>query len=507
MKTNVLKTLKIQDINAGAFAETALKSSGALLESVSPIDGEVLAKIQQATLADYKQVQQQAITAFKRLRLFPAPKRGEIVRHMGLKLREHKEALGALISLEMGKIHAEGMGEVQEMIDMADFAVGLSRQLHGLNIVSERPAHRIIEQWQPLGVVGIITAFNFPMAVWAWNAFLAFVCGNSMIWKPSQKTPLCALAVQQLLHEVLEPAGFAGAMGLVIGKDDEVGEAMIADTELPLISATGSCRMGKRVGEVVAKRFGRSLLELGGNNAVIVMDDARLDLALRAVVFGALGTSGQRCTSTRRLLLHEAIADNFIGKLLKSYEQVQIGDPLDNKTLMGPLIDRDAVAMMQQALGQIKQQGGEILYGGEVLSGPAYKSGCYVRPALVKARSDLPLMQQETFAPILYVTAVRDLETAVVIQNSVSQGLSSSLFTESLRDAEYFLSAGGSDCGIANINLGTSGAEIGGAFGGEKHTGGGRESGSDAWKNYMRRQTQTINASLELPLAQGIQFG
>lgn len=502
-----VQRLGIQAQNPGAFAGEPIKTSGAPLEVVSPIDGKPIANVTQATVQEYEQVVSKAHARFEEWRMVPAPKRGEIVRQMGNKLREHRDDLGSLVSLEMGKIKAEGVGEVQEMIDIADFAVGLSRQLYGLTMKSERPMHAMQEQWHPLGTVGIISAFNFPVAVWSWNAFLAAVCGDTMVWKPSPKTPLTAIAVQRLMDEVLAEHGFSGVMGLVIGPNDPVGETMIRDARLPLISATGSCRMGRYVGRVVAERFGRSLLELGGNNALLVMDDADLNLAVPAVLFGAVGTAGQRCTSTRRLLLQKGVADTFLKKLVAAYEQVRIGDPLAEGTLMGPLIDEAAVDTMQKAIETAKAQGGEVIYGGERLSGDAYPGGRYVKPCIIKATANMEVVATETFAPILYAIEFDTLDEAIAIQNNVPQGLSSAIFTESMRQAQRFLSAAGSDCGIANVNIGTSGAEIGGAFGGEKETGGGREAGSDSWKAYMRRQTQTINWSSDLPLAQGIKFG
>jgi aldehyde dehydrogenase (NAD+) len=499
--------LGLTDINPGAFNGTALETKGELLESISPIDGKVIAKVRQAENADYEKVVGKAMQVFERWRAYPAPKRGEIVRQMGHALRAKKEALGKLVTLEMGKIAAEGQGEVQEMIDMADFAVGLSRQLYGLTMRSERPQHTMLEQWHPLGCVGIVSAFNFPVAVWSWNAFIAAVCGDVMVWKPSSKTPLTAIAVQKLADEVLAQHGFAGVMGLVIGSGKTVGETMLKDPRMSLISCTSSTRVGKHVGAVVAERFGRSILELGGNNALIVMDDADLDMALRAVLFGAVGTTGQRCTSTRRLLLHKNIAGKFTERLIAAYKQIRIGDPLDAKTVMGPMVDQGAVHDMQRALEMIKEQGGEVVYGGKVLSGKEFPGGCYVEPCLVKAKKDLPMTREETFAPVLYMIEFGDLDEAIHIQNDVPQGLSSAIFTDSVRSAQRFISEQGSDCGIANVNIGTSRAEIGGAFGGEKETGGGREAGSDVWKCYMRRQTQTINWSKDLPLAQGIQFG
>ncbi len=433
--------------------------------------------------------------------MVPAPKRGEIVRQIGESLRESKQALGELVTLEMGKILPEGLGEVQEMIDIADFAVGLSRQLYGLSMHSERAGHRMYEQWHPLGPVGIISAFNFPVAVWSWNALIAMVCGDTVIWKPSLKTPLTAIAVQKICDEVLVRHGWEGVLNLVVGKDDLVGERMIRDPRVPLISATGSCRMGHIIGKAVAERMGRALLELGGNNAIIVMDDADPDLVTRAVLFGAVGTAGQRCTSTRRLFLQTGIAAKIVERLTAAYKQIVIGNPMDAATLMGPLIDEGAVENMMRGLDRIREQGGEVIYGGRRLHGN------YVEPTLVKARAHMPILKEEIFAPILYLIEFDDLPQAIAWQNDVPQGLSSAIFTNSLLAGETFLSARGSDCGIANVNIGTSGAEIGGAFGGEKETGGGRESGSDSWKAYMRRQTVTINWSGELPLAQGIKFG
>ena len=506
--TDFLKELGIEPTCSGVWAGGWIKNpSGPEVESVSPVNGEVIAKVRTASADDYEKVVQAAEDAFHTVRMWPAPKRGQMVREMAQVLRDVKEPLGALVAYEMGKIRPEGEGEVQEMIDIADFAVGLSRQLYGLTMHSERPGHRMYEQWHPLGIVGIISAFNFPVAVWSWNAMLAAVCGDSVIWKPSSKAPLCAIAVQQAMAPVLERWEVPGLMNTLVGRGGEGGERFIADRRLPLISATGSCRMGRHVGEVVAKRLGRSLLELGGNNGIIATESAKLDLLVPAVLFGAVGTAGQRCTTTRRLILHESIYDEVVGKLVKAYKQVPIGDPLAEGTLMGPLVDPGAVSDMQAALKLAKEQGAEVLYGGELLGGDDYPGGCYVTPSLVAAKPDLPIMQEETFAPILYVMKYKDLDEAIAIHNGVDQGLSSAVFTTNLIDAETFLSHCGSDCGIANVNIGTSGAEIGGAFGGEKDTGGGRESGSDAWRNYMRRQTCTINYSSDLPLAQGIKFG
>jgi aldehyde dehydrogenase (NAD+) len=472
--------------------------------SINPADGSELARVHLASADDYDRAVAQSVQVFERWRMFPAPKRGEIVREIGDELRLAKDDLGTLVTLETGKILAEGKGEVQEMIDIADFAVGLSRQLYGLTIASERPQHRMYEQWQPLGVVGVISAFNFPVAVWSWNALLAAVCGDCVIWKPSLKTPLTAIAVQNICDRVLARHGWQGVFQLIIGDDAIIGKRLIEDRRIPLISATGSTRMGRIVAETVARRLGRTLLELGGNNGVIVMNDANLDLALRAVLFGAVGTAGQRCTSIRRLFLQRGIAGDLTRRLQSAYGRIRIGDPLDSATLMGPLIDPQAVAMMRAALERIRSEGGEIIFGGEESGNEL--GGCFVRPALVKARAGMPIVQEEVFAPILYLIEFDSLDEVIQWHNAVPQGLSSAIFTTNLISAETFLSARGSDCGIANVNIGTSGAEIGGAFGGEKDTGGGRESGSDAWKAYMRRQTVTINWSRDLPLAQGIEF-
>ena len=468
--------------------------------SFNPATGAELGRVPLSGAEEYDSAACLAQETFLRWRMLPAPKRGEIVREIGDELRKAKEELGRLVTLETGKILAEGRGEVQEMIDIADFACGLSRQLYGLTMHSERPDHRMYEQWHPLGPVGVITAFNFPVAVWSWNALIAMVCGDTVIWKPSLKTPLTAVAVQRLAGGVLERHGWKGVSNLVIGSDDVVGRRLLEDRRVPLISATGSCRMGHIVSEVVAKRLGRTLLELGGNNGVIVMDDANLDVTIRAVLFGAVGTAGQRCTSIRRLFVQKGIAPKITQKLVAAYQQVRVGDPLDPHTLMGPLIDTEAVEHMLRALGTIREQGGEVLTGGQRLE------GCFVEPALVRARPGMPIVNDEVFAPILYLIEFDTLDQAVAWHNAVPQGLSSAIFTTSLIAAETFLSARGSDCGIANVNLGTSGAEIGGAFGGEKETGGGRESGSDAWKAYMRRQTATLNWSGDVPLAQGIKF-
>ncbi len=498
----VLERLGLTSENSGAWAGGPLETSGALVQSENPTTGESLAGVRLAGRAEYEAVVAKAQDSFRAWRMLPAPKRGELVRQMGEAMRAHKDDLGALIALEVGKVLSEGLGEVQESIDMADLAVGMSRQLYGLTMHSERNRHRMYEQWHPLGPIGVITAFNFPNAVWAWNALVALACGDTVIWKPSLKAPLTAIATHRICNQVLVDAGFDGVMGLVIGADADVGEAMIADRRLPLISATGSTRMGRHVGQVVAGRLGRCLLELGGNNAIIVEPDADPELALAGILFGAVGTAGQRCTTTRRLFLHRSIHDAFSEKLANAYGQIRIGDPMDDNTLMGPLIDADAVRQYEDAIAQITEQGGRILAGGAVLDGP----GHFVAPTVVAARPDMPICQHETFAPILYVFAYDDVEQAIAWNNEVPQGLSSALFTDSFRKVERFLSHAGSDCGIANINIGTSGAEIGGAFGGEKDTGGGREAGSDSWKAYMRRQTCTLNWSPDLPLAQGVRF-
>ncbi|MCE9595748.1 MAG: aldehyde dehydrogenase family protein [Planctomycetes bacterium] len=503
-----LKQLGIKAQNSGAYDGAWRKTKGAVLDSLNPATGEVIASVTQATRADYDACVAAAHAAFLRFREVPAPKRGEIVRRMGERIREHKEPLGRLITLEMGKILQEGLGEVQEAIDMADFAVGQSRMLYGLSMHSERPAHAMREQWHPLGVVGVITAFNFPMAVWAWNSMLAYICGNACVWKPAGTVPLCSIALTNVVRPVLEAEGFGALAALVVGPSADVGEPMLHDARVPLISFTGSTAVGRKVAAAVATRFGRTILELGGNNALVVLDDADLDLALPAIVFGSVGTAGQRCTTTRRLIVHEKIAAEVERRLVKAYAGVRIGDPLAAGTLCGPLVTPKAVDEMQAALAQVKKQGGKVLFGGEVVKGKgALAGGNFVVPAIVRAENEWPIVQEETFAPILYVIRAKDVDDAIAKQNGVPQGLSSSIFTLNMRHAEKFLSAVGSDCGIANVNIGTSGAEIGGAFGGEKETGGGRESGSDAWKAYMRRQTNTINWSREMPLAQGIQFG
>jgi aldehyde dehydrogenase (NAD+) len=500
----VLERLGIEEVNSGAgWGEWIARPSGGEMASISPGDGSELARVRMAGSDDYEAVVSHAAEAFLKWRLAPAPKRGEIVREIGNELRQHKDDLGTLVSLEMGKILAEGKGEVQEMIDIADFAVGLSRQLYGLTIASERSAHRMYEQWHPLGIAGVITAFNFPAAVWSWNALIAAVCGDCVLWKPSSETPLTAIAVQHICDRVCARHGWKGVFNLIIGRGSAVGEAMLEDRRLPLISATGSCSMGYRVAEKVGRRLGRTILELGGNNGIIVTNDANLDLALRAVLFGAVGTAGQRCTTLRRLFLQKGTARRMTESLLAAYRQIRIGDPLDEKNLMGPLVNRGAVLEMMEGLGRIRDQGGEVLFGGNELD---LGGGCYVQPTIVKARPDMPVLKEELFAPVLYLVEFETIEETIAWHNDVPQGLSSAMFTTNLISAETFLSARGSDCGIANINIGTSGAEIGGAFGGEKDTGGGRESGSDAWKAYMRRQTVTINWSNDLPLAQGIEF-
>jgi aldehyde dehydrogenase (NAD+) len=499
---DTLTALGISATSHGASTGIWIDTRGPELVSTNPSSGEPLGRILQATTEDYEAVVRSASEAFATWRMVPAPARGEVIRQLGEELRANKEALGRLVSLEAGKILSEGLGEVQEMIDVCDFAVGLSRQLYGLSMHSERAQHRMYEQWHPLGPIGIVTAFNFPVAVWAWNAAIAAVCGDTMIWKPSSKTPLTAVAVQNIAHRIMDKNGCPGVFNLVIGRGSDVGERMLEDRRLPLISATGSCRMGRRIAVVVGERLGRTLLELGGNNAIIVMDDADPDLAVRAVLFGAVGTAGQRCTTTRRLILQKGIASEIVSRLVKAYGQVRIGDPLEGGTLMGPLIDPGAVNDMTAALARVVREGGRILYGGKKLDRP----GNYVEPTLVGVEKGMETPKDETFAPILYVYEVDTLDEAMAIQNDVPQGLSSSIFTDSLRRAEEFLSHRGSDCGIANVNIGTSGAEIGGAFGGEKETGGGRESGSDSWKAYMRRQTNTINWGRDLPLAQGVKF-
>jgi aldehyde dehydrogenase (NAD+) len=517
LKSDLLGRLGIADVNPGGFGGEWL-GSGRERDVITPIDGSTIARVREITEDEYDRIVDRAHRAFLRWRQVPAPRRGEVVRQLGLRLREAKAELGQLVTLEMGKIIAEGEGEVQEMIDICDFATGLSRQLYGLTMKSERPDHRMFEQWHPLGVVGVITAFNFPVAVWSWNAAIAAVCGDSVVWKPASKTPLTAIACIKIAEAVcreneVDPAIFS----LTVGPGSTVGERLLHDRRVPLISATGSCQMGYRVAEVVGRRVGRTILELGGNNAIIVTPSANMDLAVRAILFGAVGTAGQRCTTTRRIIVHESVREELVSRLIGAYESVRIGDPRDLETLMGPLVTRNALEEMRKAIERIKGEGGEILYGGEPLEGEDYPGGHYVAPCLAAVENEYEIVQEETFAPILYIIgygesssspreAVGEIEEAIALHNGVPQGLSSAIFTENLREAEYFLSERGSDCGIANVNIGTSGAEIGGAFGGEKETGGGRESGSDAWKAYMRRQTNTVNWSTEMPLAQGIVF-
>jgi aldehyde dehydrogenase (NAD+) len=503
----LFESLGLKPEHPGAFCGEWF-GSGDVLNVTTPIDGSQIGSVRQATAEEYDRVCTRAHEAFLKWRTVPAPKRGEVVRQLGEELRKYKKALGALVTLEMGKIRAEGEGEVQEMIDICDFAVGLSRQLYGCTMPSERPGHRMCEQWHPLGVVGVISAFNFPVAVWSWNAALAWACGDSVLWKPSSQTPLTAIACTKIAARVLERNGYDPALAsLVIGKGSTVGERMLHDKRVPLVSATGSCAMGYRVGSIVGQRLGRTILELGGNNAIIVSEHADLDIALRAILFGAVGTAGQRCTSTRRIIVHASKYDELRDRLVKAYGTVPIGDPLDAKTLMGPLVSTGAVDDMLAAVAKVKQEGGTILCGGEHLSGENYPGGCYVTPCIAEAQNHFQIVQDETFAPILYLIKYNTMDEAIALHNGVPQGLSSAIFTQNLLEAERFLCAAGSDCGIANVNIGTSGAEIGGAFGGEKETGGGRESGSDSWKAYMRRQTNTINYTTELPLAQGIKFG
>ena len=502
-----LKQLQIDKNNLGVSSGVQwIKTNTSIIESFSPVDGKLIGSVATADEKSYKEIVQKAKDAFIEWRMWPAPKRGEIVRQVGEALRNNKEALGKLVSYEMGKSLQEGYGEVQEMIDICDFAVGLSRQLYGLTMHSERSKHRMYEQWHPLGIVGIISAFNFPVAVWSWNAALAWVCGNVCIWKPSEKTPLCGIAVQKIVAAVLEKNNVPEGVNCLVQGGREIGEWLSNDTNIALISATGSTRMGKAVSTAVAARLGKSILELGGNNAIIISQHADLNIALVGALFGAVGTAGQRCTSTRRLIIHESVYDTFKQKLVAAYHQLKIGDPLDSKNHVGPLIDKDAVNLYLKSIEQCKQQGGKFIVEGGVINGAGYESGCYVKPCIAEVTNELPIVQHETFAPILYLMKYKNVSEAIAIQNNVPQGLSSSIFTLNMREAEEFLSHTGSDCGIANVNIGTSGAEIGGAFGGEKETGGGRESGSDAWKAYMRRQTNTINWSDKLPLAQGIEF-
>ena len=504
---SVLQALGLKDINNGV--STGLQSwkpAGSRLESYSPVDGELIASVVQANKDDYEKVMVKAQEAFAVWRTVPAPQRGELVRQMGNKLREYKEPLGKLVSYEMGKSLQEGLGEVQEMIDICDFAVGLSRQLYGLTMHSERPGHRMYEQYHPLGIVGIISAFNFPVAVWSWNSMLAWVCGDVCVWKPSEKVPLSAIACQNIIQEVLRENGAPEGLSCLVIGDYKVGELLTNDGRVPLVSATGSTRMGKAVGVAVAQRLGRSLLELGGNNAIIISEHADLDLAIVGAVFGAVGTAGQRCTTTRRLIIHRSKYEEMKQRLVKAYGQLRIGNPLDQHNHVGPLIDKLAVQAYLGALKAVKEEGGKMLVEGGVFTDSEYESGCYVKPCIAEVKSKFKIVQTETFAPILYIMAYDELDEAIAMQNKVPQGLSSAIFSLNMRETEAFLAASGSDCGIANVNIGTSGAEIGGAFGGEKETGGGRESGSDSWKAYMRRQTNTINYTDKLPLAQGIKF-
>ncbi len=502
-----LSALKLQANNNGVSTGTNwIKTSGEKIASYSPVDGKLIGHVTGADRKAYDAVVEKAAAAFAEWRLWPAPKRGEVVRQIGEELRKYKEPLGKLVSYEMGKSLQEGMGEVQEMIDICDFAVGLSRQLHGLTMHSERPGHRMYEQYHPLGIVGIISAFNFPVAVWSWNSMLAWVCGDVAIWKPSEKTPLCGVACQKIVQTIFKKNNVPEGVSCLISGGREVGEWMSNDTRVPLVSATGSTRMGKAVGAAVGQRLGRSLLELGGNNAIIISKDADLNIAMIAATFGAVGTAGQRCTTTRRLIIHEKIYNKLKDKLVHAYAQLKIGNPLNEKNHVGPLIDQDAVKMYLDAIQQCKKEGGKFIVEGGVLKGKGFESGCYVKPCIAEANNSFAIVQHETFAPILYIMKYKTMEEAIALQNGVPQGLSSSIITNNLQEAEWFLSHRGSDCGIANVNIGTSGAEIGGAFGGEKETGGGRESGSDAWKVYMRRQTNTINYTDKLPLAQGIRF-
>ncbi len=505
-----LERLGIKEINSGASTGANwLDTAGEIIESYSPADGKLIAKVKQASWDDYLKVMDKAQEAFKVWREVPAPKRGEIVRQMGLELRKYKDDLGRLVSYEMGKIYQEGLGEVQEMIDIADFAVGQSRQLYGFTMKSERPKHRMFEQYHPLGVVGVITAFNFPVAVWAWNTMLALIAGDTVIWKPSSKTPLCAIAVHNIMANVLKANDIPeGVINLTVASSRILGDNFLDDKRMPLISVTGSVAIGRRVASRVGKRLGKVILELGGNNAVVISKDADQEMALRAVLFGAVGTAGQRCTSTRRLIVHEDVYDEFVSRLVAAYKQVaeKIGHPLDENTLVGPLIDRSAVEAYQWAIGEAEKEGGKVLFGNQVKSGEGFETGTYVVPTIIEAKNEFKIVQEETFAPILYLIKYKTIDEAIAIHNGVPQGLSSAIFTNNIRESELFISEAGSDCGIANVNIGTSGAEIGGAFGGEKDTGGGRESGSDAWKAYMRRQTSTINYGSDLPLAQGIKF-
>jgi aldehyde dehydrogenase (NAD+) len=502
-----LTALGVQKKNLGASTgKIWYRSDGASLESYSPVDGKLIGSVYTTNEKTVEKIIDKSSEAFKEWRKWPAPKRGEVIRQIGIALRTHKESLGKLVSYEMGKSYQEGLGEVQEMIDICDFAVGLSRQLHGLTMHSERPDHRMYEQWHPVGLVGIITAFNFPVAVWAWNAMIAWVCGDVCIWKPSEKTPLCGIACQKITAEIFEHNGVPEGVSCIVNGDYTVGQLLAKNEGIPLISATGSVRMGKAVARTVSERLGKTLLELGGNNAIIISEHANLDMAIRGAIFGAVGTAGQRCTSTRRLIVQENIYDDIRNRLAMAYSQLKIGNPLDPENHVGPLIDKQAVKSYEQALRKIKNEGGTFLVKGGVVQGKGYESGCYVKPTIAEVKNEFEIVQQETFAPILYLIKYKDVEDAIEIQNGVKQGLSSAIMTNNMQEMERFLSSAGSDCGIANVNIGTSGAEIGGAFGGEKESGGGRESGSDAWKVYMRRQTNTINYGNSLPLAQGIKF-
>ncbi len=505
--SEALSKLGLKKTNSGtSTGQKWLRTKGVALSSFSPVDGKLIGKVQATDEATFEKVVKQSHQAFLEWRLVPAPKRGEVVRQVGLALRKYKEPLGKLVSYEMGKSYQEGLGEVQEMIDICDFAVGLSRQLQGLTMHSERPKHRMYDQYHPLGVVGVISAFNFPVAVWSWNAALAWVCGDTIIWKPSEKTPLCSIACQNIINEVFKKNNVPEGVSCIVNGDYKIGQQMSAHENIPLVSATGSVRMGKAVGKTVAERLGRALLELGGNNAIIISENANLEMSIRGALFGAVGTAGQRCTTTRRLIIHESLYDEVKTQLKKAYGQLNIGNPLDEQNHVGPLIDTLAVKSYRNALKKVKEEGGSFVVNGGVLKGKGYESGCYVKPAIAEVKNSFEIVQQETFAPILYLIKYKTLEEAIALQNGVKQGLSSAIMTTRMQEMEQFLSHAGSDCGIANVNIGTSGAEIGGAFGGEKETGGGRESGSDAWKVYMRRQTNTINYGDNLPLAQGIKF-
>ncbi|MDG1296642.1 MAG: aldehyde dehydrogenase family protein [Saprospiraceae bacterium] len=506
MNLDFLKELGLEEKNAGTWTGLKSSNSGSYIDSYSPVDGKYIGSVSETTKEEYEHVVATAQAAYKTWRTVPAPKRGEIVRLYGEALRKHKTALGSLVSYEMGKSLQEGFGEVQEMIDICDFAVGLSRQLYGLTMHSERPMHRMYEQWHPMGIVGIISAFNFPVAVWSWNSMIALICGNVNIWKGSEKTPMCTIACQNIFQNILRENNLPEGISCVVNGDYKVGEFMTKDKRVPLVSATGSTRMGKIVAQEVAARLGRSLLELGGNNAIIITENADLNLVVPGAVFGAVGTCGQRCTSTRRLIIHESVYDAVKERVSGAYPQLKIGNPLDESNHVGPLIDKDSVNAYLSSIEKVKAEGGSILVEGGVLEGEGYESGCYVKPCIAEVENHFEIVQHETFAPILYLIKYKDLDEAIALQNDVPQGLSSAIMTKDMREAELFLSCQGSDCGIANVNIGTSGAEIGGAFGGEKETGGGRESGSDSWKAYMRRQTNTINYSTGLPLAQGIKF-